>query len=257
MSGFNSKSCLVVNVIPAANKRKQMPVYYSNQVSGDRAVLDEEESGHCIKVLRLKKGDPLRFVDGTGNLYEGIIEVPDSKTCELKVTRTIENHLARQYHLHLAIAPTKSTDRFEWFLEKATEIGVDMITPLICERSERKKIRMDRSRRILISAMKQSGRACLPILSEPLDFASLIQAPPNGMRLIAHCQVEGDRNIGSLARDDNEWMVLIGPEGDFTESEIKAARESGFQEVNLGDAVLRTETAGIVACQSIASLYRK
>ena len=232
-----------------------MPVYYSNQIYGNRAILDEEESRHCIRVLRLKKGDPLRFVDGTGNLYESIIEIPDPKTCELQITGTTTNYLSRNYHLHMAIAPTKSTDRFEWFLEKATEIGVDEITPMICERSERKTIRMDRSRKILLSSMKQSGRACLPQLNSPVDFSSLIRVPQNGIKLIAHCQVEGNRHIGTLNRDNKEWLVLIGPEGDFSETEIKTARESGFQEVNLGDAVLRTETAGIVACQSIASLH--
>jgi len=219
------------------------------------AQLDEEESRHCIKVLRLKKGDHVHLVDGAGNLYEARIETPDPKACRILVTGSKKNHLARDYNLHLAIAPTKSSDRFEWFIEKATEIGVDEITPLICERSERKRIRMDRCRKIIISAMKQSGRASLPILNDPVDFKALILNPGMGRRLIAHCKVETDRYAGALSTEKPDWLILIGPEGDFTEGEISRALEEQFIEISLGDAVFRTETAGMVACQIIAGLY--
>ena len=235
----------------------KIPVFYSNQISGSKAQLDEEESWHCIKVLRLKKGDHIRLVDGVGSLYEGRIETPDPRACGIHITGRERNHLARDYYLHLAIAPTKSTDRFEWFLEKATEIGVDEITPLICERSERNKIRMDRCRKILVSAMKQSGRAFLPKLNGPVDFNTIIRNPHRGRRLIAHCKMEPGKYAGNLSTEITDWLVLIGPEGDFTDAEISGAREAEFIEISLGEAVFRTETAGIVACQIIAGLYRQ
>ena len=234
-----------------------MPVYFTNNISGNQAELPEEESRHCIKVLRLKKGDTIRFVDGTGGLFQAVIEVPDPRSCKLSITGRTENYLDRGYNLHIAIAPTKSTERFEWFLEKATEIGVDEITPLICEHSERKKIRIDRCRRILLSAMKQSGRATLPNLNEAVDFSTLINNPYKGKKLIAHCRVELDQYAGLLKGGDHDWLVLIGPEGDFTDTEIKEAIHADFNEISLGEAVLRTETAGIVACQVIADLNRK
>ncbi len=231
-----------------------MPVYYSDNISGDRALLDEEESRHCIRVLRLKKGDSVKFVDGRGTMYDAVILDPDPMHCGLNILDSREKYLGRDYRLHVAIAPTKSMDRFEWFLEKATEIGVDEITPLICERSERRTIRMDRCRKILVSAMKQSGRAYLPVLHNPVDFERLSMGTPEGIQLIAHCKAGEEDYLGKLDRSGN-WLVLIGPEGDFIEEEISLARESGFAEVSLGDAVLRTETAGVVACQILASLH--
>ncbi len=232
-------------------------MFYSNQIWGSEALLDEDESRHCIKVLRLKKEDQIQLVDGAGNLYEASIKTPDPKACRILVTGRLKNHLARDYTLHMAAAPTKSTDRFEWFIEKATEIGVDEITPLICERSERKKITMDRCRKILISAMKQSGRASLPKLNDPVDFNTLVRNPVNGRRLIAHCNAETEQYAGIFSTEIPDWLILIGPEGDFSPTEITRAREEHFIEISLGDAVFRTETAGIVACQIIAGLYRQ
>jgi 16S rRNA (uracil1498-N3)-methyltransferase len=234
-----------------------MPVFYSNQIRDNLAQLDEQESRHCILVLRLKKGDHVHLVDGAGHLYKGIVEIPDPRACRILIHEIKRNHLARDYYLHLAIAPTKSINRFEWFVEKATEIGVDEITPLICERSERREIRTDRFRKILLAAMKQSGRATLPRLNPPVDFKTFIRYSGKGRRLIAHCRVAAERYAGALGTDIRDWLILIGPEGDFSEAEISSAREEKFLEISLGDAVYRTETAGIIACQIIAGLYRK
>jgi 16S rRNA (uracil1498-N3)-methyltransferase len=234
-----------------------VPVFYSNQIRDNLALLDEQESRHCILVLRLNKGDHVHLVDGAGNLYKGSIETPDPRACRIRINEIKRDHLSRKYYLHLAIAPTKSTNRFEWFVEKATEIGVDEITPLICERSERKEIRMDRFHKILLAAMKQSGRATLPKLNLPVDFKTFIRYPGKGRRLIAHCNVAAKRYAGILGTDIMDWLVMIGPEGDFSDAEISSAREEEFLEISLGDAVYRTETAGIIACQIIAGLYRQ
>ncbi len=233
-----------------------MPVYYTKQITGREAVLDEEESRHCIKVARLEKDDRISVVDGEGNLYRASIATPDPKSCRITITEHIPEYLKRDYYLHIAIAPPKSADRFECFLEKATEIGVDEITPLICERSERRKIRMERSLKILISAMKQSGRASLPKLNPQAEFDTLIREEWNGRKVIAHCRADTEKYCGRLGREISNWLVLIGPEGDFSPSELSRAGEAGFEETSLGDAVLRTETAGIAACQLIGHLYR-
>ena len=231
-----------------------MPVYYTERIEGKRAVLDAEESRHCIRVLRLRKGEPVRFVDGHGTLYEALIEDPDPRECTLMIKACTADYLARNYRLHLALAPTKSMERFEWFLEKATEIGVDEITPVICGRSERRSLRMDRCRRILVSAMKQSGRAFLPLINEPADLSDFIRGSYEGHKLIAHCRAGSEKYIGGMEKS-NDWLILIGPEGDFSEAEISLASASGFTEISLGDAVLRTETAGVAACQIIAALH--
>jgi len=233
-----------------------MSVFYTKEISGNRAVLDKEESRHCIRVLRLGKGARIRFVDGEGGLYEARIEEPDPAACVLNITGREENYLARDYRLHIAISPTKSTTRFEWFLEKATEIGVDEITPLICERSERSRIRMERSGKIMLAAMKQSGRSHLPVLNEPVNFPVLVGASDSGIKLIAHCEAPKFIYDGNFTSDAPEWLVLIGPEGDFTAEEISRAIGAGFSGIRLGDAVFRTETAGIVVCQIISGLYR-
>ena len=234
-----------------------MSVYYTKNINEGEAILGEEESRHCIRVLRLNAGDPVRLVDGNGNLYEAVIQAADPRSCRLTITGRTTDHLKRDYYLHLAIAPTKSSERFEWFLEKATEIGVDEITPLICEHSERWKIRMDRSEKILISAMKQSGRASLPSLNEAVDFDDFVSVVFKGNRLIAHCGEVPDAYAGKITAGTPDWLILIGPEGDFSPGEILRATGAGFIKISLGNAVFRTETAGIVACQIIADMYSR
>jgi len=219
--------------------------------------LGEEESRHLIRVLRLKKGDPVEFVDGLGNRYTSVISDPDPSNTELRIAETKIEYLKRDFSLHLGIAPTKSNVRFEWFLEKATEIGIEEVTPLICDHSERNRLRMDRSERILVAAMKQSGRAYLPKLNPATNFAEFIENAVADVKYIAHCREALGELPGSPQEKSMSWLVLIGPEGDFSASEVEMAKKSNFQEISLGEAVYRAETAGIIACQLISFLHRE
>lgn len=233
-----------------------MPVFYTSQVNPVQAVLDEEESRHAIRVLRMAAGDPLEIVDGKGNLYRGNISVPDPSACQIAINDVATGYLRRDYYLHIAIAPPKSTDRFEWFLEKATEIGVDEITPVICERSERDRIRSERSQKILIAAMKQCGRALLPKLNREILFVGFLDKAAADIRLIAHCETATDQRIPTSPQTGRSWIILIGPEGDFTPGEIQAALKNKYREISLGEVVYRTETAGIIACHAISLLHQ-
>ena len=228
-----------------------MPVFFTKQLNGQEAILDEEESRHLSKVLRLNADDPVELVDGIGRLYKGIITDADSRNAKVRIMETIEGHLARDFYLHLAIAPTKSADRFEWFLEKATEIGVEEITPILCERSERTRIRHDRSEKILLAAMKQSGRAYLPKLNPMIPFRECLERADADLKFIAHCGAGPGEIMEKPGPRDLSWLVLIGPEGDFSSEEVNMATAGNFKEISLGDAVYRTETAGIIACQLI------
>ena len=233
-----------------------MPVFYTSQIDHKQAILSEEESRHIIKVLRMAVGDALEIVDGKGNYYNGLISVPDPKACQVLISNFIKDYLRRDYHLHIAIAPPKSTDRFEWFLEKATEIGVDEISPVICARSERSRIRHDRSQKILIAAMKQSGRALLPRLNREIPLSNFQDTATADIQLMAHCHTTPGQHIDSEPVIGQRWIILIGPEGDFTPGEIEEARQKAYREINLGEAVYRTETAGIIACHTISLLYQ-
>lgn len=233
-----------------------MPVFYTSQIDHKQAILGEEESRHIIKVLRMAGGDPLEIVDGKGNYYKGLISVPDPKACQVNIKNVTSAYLKRQYYLHIAIAPPKSTERFEWFLEKATEIGVDEISPIICVRSERNRIRHDRSQKILIAAMKQSGRALLPRLNREIPLSDFLDLSTADIKLLAHCHTAPDQYIDSEPIIDQRWIILIGPEGDFSPGEIEEARQRTYREFNLGEAVYRTETAGVIACHTISLLYQ-
>ena len=233
-----------------------MPVFYTSQIDHKQAILGEEESRHIIKVLRMAGGDPLEMVDGKGNYYTGIISVPDPKSCQVRIKNVTEDYLHRDYYLHIAIAPPKSTERFEWFLEKATEIGVDEISPIICARSERNRIRHDRSQKILIAAMKQSGRALLPRLNREIPLGDFLDRSTADIKLIAHCNTTDDQQIDVKPYTDLHWITLIGPEGDFTTNEIENAVQNDYREINLGEAIYRTETAGVIACHTISLLYQ-
>jgi 16S rRNA (uracil1498-N3)-methyltransferase len=233
-----------------------MPVFYTSQIDHARAVLSEEESRHIVKVLRMSGGDALEIVDGKGNYYKGVISLADPKACQVRISDVRAGHLHRDYFLHIAIAPPKSTERFEWFLEKATEIGVDEISPLICARSERNRIRHDRSQKILIAAMKQSGRAMLPRLNREISMSDFLDRSVADVKGIAHCQTSGIQCIDFEVRKDLRWIFMIGPEGDFTPDEIKQAKQKKYREINLGEAVYRTETAGIIACHTVSLLYQ-
>ena len=212
--------------------------------------LGNEESYHCIKVLRMRTGETIHLTDGFGNLYEGQILAQDIKSCPVMITVVQAEFGKRPFRLHLAVAPTKNMARFEWFLEKATEIGIDEITPLICEHSERVQIRVDRLQKIIVSAAKQSLKAYLPVLHEPLKFDDFIQLNQKGSRYVAYVEEHQPVHMKN-AYLSGDCTVLIGPEGDFSRTEMEAAIQNGFNPVSLGPARLRTETAAIVACHIV------
>jgi len=216
----------------------------------DEIILSAEESKHATKVLRKKEGDTLNFTDGKGGFYKAEITIADSRKCRLKVVSTEQKEKQHNYHLHIAIAPTKNMDRFEWFLEKAAEIGIDEITPIICSRSERKVIKTERCNRILLSAMKQSLKYHLPKLNEAISFNDFIKQDFNGTKYIAHCE-DGEKKELKTVDKTEKHLILIGPEGDFSQKEIDLAFKNQFKAVSLGTSRLRTETAGIVAVHTI------
>ncbi len=227
-----------------------MHLFYTPDIAGNRYTLDETESKHCIKVLRLVNGDMITLMDGKGTLYDAVITDAHPKKCTVEVTnKTVQQR--NPFSVHIAIAPTKSIDRFEWFLEKATEIGIDEITPLLCEHSERRNIKNERLQRVIIAAMKQSLKAHKPVLNELVPLRKFVSASPNGNKFIAHCQ-EGDKpHLKGEIKKAQPVIILIGPEGDFSPEEVNFAKQNGFTEIVLGKSRLRTETAGIVACHIV------
>lgn len=214
--------------------------------------LPEEESKHLIKVLRYGTGDKIALTDGSGKFYTAEIENTDARHCLVKVTGIYGKQVDRKYHLHIAIAPPKNNERFEWFLEKTSEIGIDEITPLNCRRSERKELKLDRMNKILISALKQSWNGKLPLLHPMTDFKKYIENPGEGSRFI--CTMDADNFLGDVYVPGNNALILIGPEGDFHEEEIELAKKSGFIPVSLGKSRLRTETAGLMACAVLTTM---
>jgi len=222
-----------------------MNLFYSPQIEGDIFLLDESESKHAIRVLRLSRDDRVVLIDGRGGWYEASIEEDHPKRCSLRIQSHIPDYQPLSYHLHLAVSPTKNIDRFEWFLEKATEIGISEITPLICHRSERKHIKPERLERILVSAMKQSLRAYKPILNAPANMENfLARDAGEGTKGIAHCYPTDRKGISDLNRTGN-YTLLVGPEGDFTEEEVEKAIQAGYKPFHLGQSRLRTETAAV------------
>jgi 16S rRNA (uracil1498-N3)-methyltransferase len=228
-----------------------MHIFYTPDISGKTYTLDENESKHCIRVLRLKKGDEINLVDGIGGFYSAQIVDDNPKSCELEIKKVVKDFEKRSYHFHLAIAPTKNPDRLEWLVEKAVEIGIDEFTPVICEHSERKKLNIDRLERIAIAAMKQSVKAYKPLINEAVSFESLIIKANAQVKLIAHCEEQYEKTINTFYQKGQSAVCLIGPEGDFSKNEIQAATKAGFEEITLGKSRLRTETAGLVVCHTI------
>ena len=213
-------------------------------------ILSAEESKHATKVLRKKEGDILNFTDGKGGLYKAEITLADSRKCRLEIVSSDQKEKQHNYHLHIAIAPTKNMDRYEWFLEKATEIGINEITPIICKHSERKVIKTERCNRILLSAMKQSLKFHLPKLNEAITLKDFLKQDFEGNKYIAHCE-DGYKIELSTEKKAEKTTILIGPEGDFSPTEIEMALQNQFKAVSLGTSRLRTETAGIVAVHTI------
>ncbi|MGM5471379.1 16S rRNA (uracil(1498)-N(3))-methyltransferase [Flavobacteriaceae bacterium LMO-SS05] len=230
-----------------------MQLFYNPDISEHTTQISfsKDESRHILKVLRKSVGDLLHITNGKGWLFTAEIQSSDIKYCTAKITsKTLQPK--RNYRLHLAVAPTKMNDRYEWFLEKATEIGIDTITPLICDHSERKTIKVDRFEKILQSAMKQSLHCYLPKLNEAIPFKDFIKQSFNGQLFIAHCEETDRKSLKQELKANTNLTILIGPEGDFSVKEIEMAIHNTFIPVTLGDTRLRTETAAIVACHSVA-----
>jgi len=214
-------------------------------------VLPEEESQHAVKVLRMQVGDTLTVVDGAGGFYKARITNPHPKHCAFEITETILEYGKRNYRLHIAIAPTKNIERLEWFIEKATEIGIDEITPIVCRFSERKVIKAERLEKIIVSAAKQSVKAYFPKLNPLCTFDELIKTCQASQKFIAHCYEEDKRLLQTEIQPSEDVLILIGPEGDFSKEEVQKALSVGFIPVSLGNSRLRTETAGVVACHTV------
>ena len=230
-----------------------MPLFYTPDIAGTTHVLPEEESKHCVRVLRLAQGDTVQLTDGRGAWHTARITAAAPKRCEVEVIDSQLDHGRRPYSLTMAVAPTKNNDRYEWFLEKATEIGIDRIIPLESARSERRTCKTERGNKLIESAMKQSLKAYHPQLDELTPFAGVVQTPFTGDKFIAHCQASPDKkNLREALRPGADTLVLIGPEGDFSSEEIRLAREHGFQEISLGTSRLRTETAALAVCFAAA-----
>lgn len=225
-------------------------LFYAPDVNAEFYELSDFESKHCIKVLRLKKGDEIVLNDGVGSFYYCNIFDDNPKKCTVQVIKKVHTKNENPVNIHVAIAPTKNIDRFEWFVEKATEIGISEITPIICDRSERKNIKLDRVEKILVSAMKQSLKAYLPKLNQDISFSDFIKNYSDSNKYIAHCN-SNTKDFLKTYPKGKDVLVLIGPEGDFSDKEIEMALSNNYEAISLGKTRLRTETAGIVVCDMI------
>jgi 16S rRNA (uracil1498-N3)-methyltransferase len=235
-----------------------MQLFYTPDIDTASSIyqLNEEESKHCVRVLRLQSGDEIQLIDGRGNFYTAAITDPHPKRTSLQIISVQQDFHKRNHYLHIAIAPTKNIERLEWFLEKATEIGIDEISLIICQRSERKEAKTDRLNKIITSAIKQSIKAWHPVLNEPITLNKLIATSFDGQRFIAHCE-EGDKfNLKDELKPLGRYLILIGPEGDFTPKEIDDTLNNGFKAITLGESRLRTETAALEACFEVNFLNR-
>ena len=237
-----------------------MELFYSQDIAGGICRLDHDESGHCIKVLRHRSGDMINVIDGCGTLHICRITSDSHKGVEAAITESHEGWGGHPYHLHMAVCPTKNNDRFEWFAEKACEMGFDELSPVIGEHSERRVFKTARAEKILISAAKQSLKAAVPVVHEPVSVKDFIEAAApeeDTLKLIAYCFE--DDNIPRISIKESlnscksgKVIIMIGPEGDFSKAEAQAALEAGFIPVHLGESRLRTETAALAA---VAAVY--
>ncbi|HEV8515949.1 MAG TPA: 16S rRNA (uracil(1498)-N(3))-methyltransferase [Cyclobacteriaceae bacterium] len=227
-----------------------MNLFYQPGISEGINYLDAEESRHAVRVLRMSEGDQLTLTDGKGFFYSARITKADSKKCQFEILDKKENS-KRNFHIHVAIAPTKNADRIEWFVEKATEIGIDEISFILCKNSERKVINADRVEKVAVSAMKQSKQAWLPKLNEIIPFKKIVEAKSD-QKFIGFVDSTNPLHLKKLAQPNKKYLVLIGPEGDFSMEELELALKNGFEKVSLGTNRLRTETAGLVAIQVLA-----
>lgn len=221
-------------------------------IQNNAAILSEEESLHCVKVLRHKVGDIICVIDGNGTRAIGKIEAAHAKQCAVSLTNKETVAKNRNYYLHVAIAPTKNIERIEWFVEKAVEIGIDEISFIRCKNSERTVVKDDRTRKVAESAVKQSQQAYIPKLNSVIDFKEFMKTAQSDVKLIAHCEDNVKENIKKHITSNKSHLILIGPEGDFSKDEIELALSLNYQPISLGDNRLRTETAGLYACAAFA-----
>jgi len=229
-----------------------MNIFYTPDIAGNEYTLNEEESKHCVKVLRMQIGELIWLVDGVGGLYTAKIADANPKRCKVEVVEKRESYGKRPYKLHIALGPTKLIDRYEWFLEKATEIGVDILTPLESFHSERRTVKQERSVKVVTAAVKQSVKAYHPVVNDVTHFKELVKQPFDGKKLIAHCNPGAKVLVKDAVNRGENVLILVGPEGDFSLEEVEMAKEHGFIEISLGESRLRTETAGVVACAAIS-----
>jgi 16S rRNA (uracil1498-N3)-methyltransferase len=211
-----------------------MQLFYTPDIdpSHPHYFLNEEESKHCIRVLRLENGSEVQLIDGKGSFYTALIQDAHPKRTVLQIISVIPAFNKRNHYLHIAMAPTKNLDRIEWFLEKATEIGIDEISFIICQRSERKEVKVERLNKIITSAIKQSIKAYHPVLNEPVSYSRLLTKPFEGQKFIAHCEKNGKTNLRDELITNGNYLILIGPEGDFTPNEIDDALYNGFKAIS-------------------------
>jgi 16S rRNA (uracil1498-N3)-methyltransferase len=231
-----------------------MQLFLCTNISGNTALLSEEESRHCIKVLRKKNGDTVQLIDGQGGFYTAVIADAHPRSCSLTIISREPNYKKRPYNLHIAIAPTKNTDRIEWFVEKAVEIGVDEISFIQCQASERKVVKTERIVKVVESAVKQSVQAYMPVVNELLPFRKFIEAQKEAKakKFIAHCMDGDPPHLKNVALPAENILCLIGPEGDFNKEELELAVKIGFSGISLGLNRLRTETAALYVCNVVA-----
>lgn len=225
--------------------------YVPDCEKGDIVTLDKEESTHIVRVLRMKEMEEISLTDGKGNFFFADIVDANPNRCSVQIKKTIEEYGKRDFYIHLAIAPTKNINRIEWLLEKATEIGIDEITPLICEHSERKDVKNERLDKILVSAMKQSLKAYKPILNPMTKISKLISNAKEENKLICYCQGDDRQYIKDVCPKKSSYLILIGPEGDFSQKEVDLALANNFKTISLGEQRLRTETAALYSISNI------
>ena len=235
-----------------------MQLFYTPEISLPRYTLPEEESKHCVRVLRMTVGDELHLTDGKGNMYRCKVVSDNVKRCEVEVVETWPEYERMSYGLTMCVAPTKNIDRFEWFLEKATEIGISEVYPLECDHSERRQIKLEREEKVITAAVKQSLKAYHPVLHDLTSVRDIIAMDFEGEKYIAHCDSSfGERPyLGNLVKKGANTLILIGPEGDFSKEEINFALQNGFKAISLGRERLRTETAAVVATTVVATINK-
>lgn len=228
-------------------------IFYAPNVL-ETCELPQDESQHCVRVLRMQEGDEILITDGKGCFFDAVIANAHQKHCAVEISNQVEAPKSWNFNLHIAFAPTKNIDRVEWFIEKATEIGIDHLTPLLSFHSERRQIKNERLEKILISAMKQSQKAVLPKLDIMTSFSKFVGADFDGKKFIAHCHEGAKKHLKEVYQATENALILIGPEGDFSEDEVNEAIRNGYQPITLGESRLRTETAALIACHSIHAL---